>query len=347
MAMSKKAMRGDARVSPRSIRIAPSRTFQPVSTSAPDQTEQVEQTDQTKQNESEKKDDLPTALDLSEIKFVDGIAQIPIADLTADVPLIPFIPNKRKLKVAAPPFRFLELPSELRVRVYEYYFEDVDPVLDLDPTNYKRYHKLLGFMRVCKLIHNEATYLFYSTHTFRLFPIHPSRQKTKKPILSRLKPSQRQCLTTLDLCFGPGWNAPPRSWVVNDALGLKDCINVTQINVFVQFDPSDKFFKSFRRSEGFYENFSRQTLAQVLQEVPSVRVIEFDGWPSVKKSGAMMRGLMSLVMDTKLAICWGPERGWTDAMDEDDHVDSTPSAFLEVISHNTGSFSSTNLLVTA
>lgn len=257
-------------------------------------------------------------LDLSSLKITNDVAQVPIASLTADTPLIPFRPNKRK--VVPPPFRFLLLPSELRVKIYEYYFADDETVLDLGPDNYKRYHKLLGLMRVCRQISYEATHLFYSTRTFRIFPTHPARLKTKKPLLARLKPRQRECIATLDLRLGPGWNAPPRSWVVNDALGLKECVNAHQLNVLVQCDPSDGIFKGFRRSEGFYESFSRQLLESVIKELPALKVIEFDAWPGVQRSGAMMRGLLDLVAEHEIAIAWGPERGWTDAMEEDDRA---------------------------
>ncbi|KAK0391785.1 hypothetical protein NLU13_1284 [Sarocladium strictum] len=291
------------------------------------------------------KDDLPFALDIRDIEFVDDVAQLPVAALTLDVPLIPF---KRKILQPPAPFPFLELPSELRIKVYEYYFADVDDVLDLDPTNYKRYHKLLGFMRVCRQVHAEATHLFYSTHSFRIFPVHPARQKHKRTILYRLKPRQRELLSTLDLRFGPNWGSPPRSWVVNDSLGLQDCVNVTQLNIFVECDPSDKIFKGWVRSEGFYETFTRDLLAEVISKLPSLRVVQFDAWSSVKKRGAMISGLMDVVTKSELAVTWGPERGWTNAVDDDD--DDVRPATLDMwraIISNPASYNYDNLLVTA
>jgi hypothetical protein len=244
------------------------------------------------------------------------IDNIPIASLTLDTPLIPFNPKKR---TKANPFLFLTLPSELRVRIYQYYFEDAENVLDLSPDNYKRMHKRLSIVRVCRQLHDEVTHYFYSTRAVRIFPTYPGRYfKSKKPLLARLKPNQRSCLGTLELRLGPGWNAPPRGWVVNDALGLADCINVQHLRVFVEFDPSDGYFKGFRRSEGFYEGFSRDLFAQVLASLPAVRVIEFDAWSSVRKSGRMMQGLLEVATESKRTICWGPERGWTDDPNEDD-----------------------------
>ncbi|GJN75800.1 hypothetical protein PLICBS_009906 [Purpureocillium lilacinum] len=251
----------------------------------------------------------------SEVEADDEVAKISLASLTLDTPLVPL---RRARRVPEKPFPFLSLPSELRVKVYQHFFANTDPVLDLSPDNYKRIHKHLGLMRVCRQIRAEATNFFYSTRSFRLFPTYPGRYfKSKRPLLARLKPGQRECITTLELRLGPGWNAPPKGWVVNDALGLKDCVNVRKLSVFVECDPSDGVFKGFRRSEGFYEGFSRKLLASVAETLPHLAVIEFDGWSSVKKSGAMMQGLLDVAAQTGRLIRWGPERGWTDA-DEDE-----------------------------
>lgn len=250
---------------------------------------------------------------------------IPVASLTLDTPLTLLETPKRR--VPSEPFPFLCLPSELRIKVYEHYFGHADDVLDLGPDNYKRIHKLLGLMLVCKQIHAEATHLFYSTRLFRVFPTYPGRySKSKKPLLARLKPRQRECLTSLQLRLGPGWNAPPRGWVVNEALGLQDCIHVHKLNVYVECDPSDGFFKGFRRSEGFYEGFSCDLLASIIEALPCLDVIEFDARSYVKKSGAMMRGLLDVASQSKRLVRWGPERGWTDA--DEDPVDSDTAALI-------------------
>ncbi|KAK2601801.1 hypothetical protein QQS21_004685 [Conoideocrella luteorostrata] len=251
----------------------------------------------------------PTA-STSEVAVDDEVNKFSIASLTLDTPLIPL---KRKSRVPKKPFPFLELPSELRVKVYEHYFSDTDKVLDLGPENYKRIHKTLGFMRVSKQMHAEATHFFYTTRSIRLFPTYPGRYfKSKRPMLARLKRNQRECLTSLELRLGPGWGAPPRGWVVNEALGLRDCVNVRKLTVYVECDPSDSTFKGFRRSEGFYEDFSARLLTSVLAELPELSTIEFDAFPSVKKTGDMMRGLLDVAAESKRLIQWGPERGWTD-----------------------------------
>lgn len=241
--------------------------------------------------------------------MADSIASLTsnIASLTVDVPLS----NKPKRK-KIPPFRFFDLPSELRLRVYDFHFANVGDVLDLDHDNRERIHKKLIIFKTCRQMYQEASYALYSTHAVRIFPIWGKFFKSKKPLLARMSANQRSSLSTLELRLGPGWNRPPRGWVVNEALGLKGCVNVHRIKVFVECDPSNDVFKGFRHSDGFYENFSKNLLEAILQEMPWCRLVEFDANPSVRKNGAMMTGLFETTtkMDCKLA--WGPEKGWDD-----------------------------------
>ncbi|KAF4124846.1 hypothetical protein GMORB2_3685 [Geosmithia morbida] len=264
-----------------------------------------------------KDDGTQTSLD---VKDGEDVLVSSIAALTLDVPLVPLRPKRR---VPSKPFPLLMLPPEVRIRIYEYFFADADSnrVLDLAPSNYRDYHRKLGLMRVNRQIHEEATHYFYSSRTFRIFPTFPGRYfKTKKPLLSRLKKNQRQCITSLELRLGPGFNAPPKGWIVNDALGLADCSNVRKLSVFVECDPSDGVFKGFRRAEGFYEGFSRSLLSSVLEAMPPIGAIEFDAWTSVKMNGAMMGGLIDIAKASGYPIRWGPERGWTDSTDDGDDI---------------------------
>ncbi|KAJ9132102.1 3 exoribonuclease family protein [Pleurostoma richardsiae] len=249
----------------------------------------------------------------------EAITRLPISALTLDVPITNRPPAARK---KAKPFPFMSLPSELRVKIYGYHFAGVDRIVDLDTGNYKRIHKALAILRTCRTVYSEASYYFYSTFTFRLFPTDGRFYKTKKPLLARLKPHQRACITSLELRLGPGWGKPPRSWVVNSALGLKDCVNVRVLDVLVQCDPSDEFYQGFRKADGFYEVFSRNLLSNVLEQMPLVNRLEFDAWPGVKKSGAMMHGLLDVAVASRRKITWGPERGWSDMDDAKDEIRS-------------------------
>ncbi|KAI1867551.1 hypothetical protein JX265_007353 [Neoarthrinium moseri] len=245
----------------------------------------------------------------------DSIAALTndIAALTVDIPLSNK-PKRRQIK----PFRFFDLPSELRLKIYGYHFGAVDEVLDLDHDNWKRIHHKLAIFRTCRQVYREASYAFYTTHTARIFPIYGKFFKTKKPLLARMKPRPRGFLTSLELRLGPGWNGPPRGWVVNDALGLRDCVNVRRLRVFVEIDPSNDVCKGFRRSEGFYEKFSRDLLTAVLAEMPWCQTVEFDANPSVKKAGAMMRGLIDVATGQSRRLAWGPEKGWDDGDEPDE-----------------------------
>lgn len=213
------------------------------------------------------------------------------------------------------PFRFLDLPAEVRVMVYRLLFATCPDVIDLDPGNFRDIHRKQAIFYVCKQLYNEASHHFYSTKTFRIFPCYPGRFfKTKKPLLARMSPRCRASLTQLELRLGPGFANPPRGWVVNDALGLKDMTSVRVLKIMVQIDTSNPIFKGFRakgEKEEFYENFSKSLLDQILEAVPSIEEVQIDAYPSVLKDGAMITALLSIARAKhNKKITWGPERGW-------------------------------------
>jgi hypothetical protein len=217
------------------------------------------------------------------------------------------------------PFPFLSLPSELRNKIYYMVFSSAPAVIDLDPSTHRIYHRvqLFALFRVSRQIYRETKHHFFSTHTFRIFPTYPGKYfKTKRPLLARLRAHSRESITSLQLRVGPGWNNPPQGWVVNDALGLKDCTSVRTLKVFVECDPSDAIFAGFRKSEGFYERFSADLLEAVLKEVPSIKVVEFDAYTSVSRTGDMMSGLGAVVSKHEKIVAWGEERGWHKESDQ-------------------------------
>ena len=258
----------------------------------------------------------------AELDPEEDVSKIQIGALTltdsTDTPAHPSYKGpEEKERKKKQPFRFMDLPSELRIKIYGFHFSGAPSVIDLDPDNYKQIHQKLAILRTCRTIYSEASHAFYGSRTFRIFPTHSGKFfKTKKPLLARLNPRQRGWIMSLELRLGPGWSKPPRGWVVNPALGLGDCTNLRKLTVFVECDPSDGFFNGFRRAEGFYEEFSCNLLLEVLRELPHIERIHFDAWTSVKKSGDMMRGLLELANSQGRGICWGPERGWSDYDDE-------------------------------
>lgn len=234
------------------------------------------------------------------------------------------------------PFLFLQLPVELRDRIYDYLFCAAPDVLDLDPDNFRLVHRNIdSIFRVSKQVHNEASYRFYSSHTIRIFPCHPGRFfKTKRPLLARLPQRYRADLSSLELRIGPGFAAPPKGWIINEALGLGDCKNVRMIKVMVQVDPSEPIFKGFRNGDNnFYENFSRDLLRGILAAIPSVREVQFDAYPGVSRHGVMMTGLFEAVRQHKLPgkrstnilISYGPERNWREEVAQEQQDQMTDS----------------------
>ncbi|ESZ96952.1 hypothetical protein SBOR_2634 [Sclerotinia borealis F-4128] len=218
--------------------------------------------------------------------------------------------TSRKTKQSFP---FLSLPSELRTKIYTLIFAPLPPVIDLDPTTFSIIHryKPLSLFTVNRQLYNESSHHFFATYTFRIFPIHPGRYfKTKKPLLARLPSHYRNSIVTLELRLGPGWNNPPRGWVITPLLGLLDCTSVRALKVYVECDPSDAIFKGFRVSDGFYEGFCQELLEGILRDVKGIETIEFDAYPGVMRSGAMMSGLEELVKRHGKIVGWGPDRGW-------------------------------------
>lgn len=259
----------------------------------------------------------------------DVSSKLPIQTLTLSEPTETPAVAPRKKRGPTKPFRFMDLPSELRIEIYALHFNHRNTVVDLDSDNYKRIHKKLAILRTSKAVYAEASYVFYSMHTFRIFPTQPGRHfKTKKPLLARLNSRQRGLLTSLELRLGPGFNKPPRGWVVNPALGLSDCVNVRRLTVFVECDPSDNIFTGFRKSDGFYETFSRQLLDDVLAQLPLLDHVHFDAWSSVKKSGDMMEGLLDVAATRGRKIRWGPERKWADHDEETITAPASEVTFL-------------------
>lgn len=216
------------------------------------------------------------------------------------------------------PFPFFALPSELRLRVYSFVLfaagrrrrllrttgtvgasSKNPPIVPLS--------ERLALFLVSKQVHTEASDYFYSIQTFRVFPI---QDYSRLPTVRFLSPRYRASISNIELILGSSWTKPPKSWVVNNGLGLEDMHRVRTLKVFLECDPSHPVFEGFRISKGFYTDFAGDMLRKIIERLPSLTNVEFDGYPSVRRYGALMTRLLQETKTAKKRIIFGPERQW-------------------------------------
>ncbi|KAH6639205.1 hypothetical protein C7974DRAFT_127503 [Boeremia exigua] len=216
------------------------------------------------------------------------------------------------------PFRFFDLPYELRLRVYELLL--ISPkTMDLDPANHRTVAPTLRIFYVCRRMHDEAAHVFYGRNTFRLFPIHGRYINAKYPLFARVPRKYRALITRLELRLGPGFTRPPKGWVVDSRLGLSAVTKAYRLKIFVEIDPaSSEIFDGFRTGEkSFYTEYCVGLLRALLAQIPAVGEVELDAYPSVSKDSPLLKGLLEEAKLHQKKITWGPERGWDTIVEKD------------------------------
>ncbi len=212
-------------------------------------------------------------------------------------------------------FRFFDLPSELRLKVLGMVLL-TDRTIDLDPLNHRSAVRRLNVFLTSHQLHEEAYRVFYSGHTFRILPTHGRFFGNKiEPLLSRLPSRYRAAMISLELRLGPGWSKPPKSWRINDRLGLENATSVRTLKVFVEIDPSSDIFKGFRVAKDFFTDFSGALLEGVIERLPNLKQIQFDAYPSVSRNGALLRRLVKEAEEGCMKIAWSSNRDWENDLD--------------------------------
>lgn len=225
------------------------------------------------------------------------------------------------------PFRFFDLPPELRRKILHYVFH-VDRVLDIDfvPT-----HRL-AILTVSERFREEAGAAFYSSNKFRLLPTHGNAvARRARPLIKCIAQRYRFLLIFMEFRLGPFWTQPPQCWKIDDSLGLEDATGVRVLNIFVEIDPSVPMFKGFRKSKNFYTEFTGNLLRQILRRLPSLIEVRLDGYPSVFRDGRLVQRLVNEVISSGKRVSWGSGLGMRTSGEENEktgfiqsHLESAP-----------------------
>ncbi|KAK5939296.1 hypothetical protein PMZ80_008600 [Knufia obscura] len=209
-------------------------------------------------------------------------------------------------KIPSQPFRFFDLPSELRNRIYDYTLFSKPAYRDAKG---RRRSSRLASLLVNKKMHDEAAYILYSTTKFPLFFIQAFEAP---PLVSELSPRYQVFVSNLKMTIGPSWTDPPKHWKVTPRLAkcLKRLTAVQTLRIFVEFDPSHPVFEKYRKSYSFYTDFSGELLGDVLDAMPQLQYVELDGNPGVDVNGPLVTRLRREAAEQEKEIRWGRQAGW-------------------------------------
>ncbi|KAK5092690.1 hypothetical protein LTR70_006760 [Exophiala xenobiotica] len=208
--------------------------------------------------------------------------------------------------IPSEPFRFFDLPSELRNRIYHYTLFSKPAYRDAKG---RRRSSRLAALLVSKKMHDEAAYILYSTTKFPLFFVQAFESP---PLVSELATRYQIYVANLKMILGPSWTDPPKHWKVTPRLArcLKRLTAVQTLRVFVEFDPSHPAFEKYRKSYSFYTDFCGDLLGEVLEAMPQLRYVELDGNPGVDVDGPLVSRLRQEAEEEEKEVRWGKQADW-------------------------------------
>lgn len=210
--------------------------------------------------------------------------------------------------------KFFDLPSELRVKIYAMVLlaprqkRVVRRIKNRDqqgqptqPTT-RASRRRTNILLVSRRFHDDATQYLYSAYTFRIF--HMQEDFSRLPTVADIPLKYKKSVKAIRLVLGSSWTRIPASWVVNEELGLNQMDLVHTLEVFVLCDPSHPTFEGFRVSKDYYTLFAGRLLREILDDLPKLTRVVFDGYQSVQRHGGLMTRLVEEVQLAEKKIGW-------------------------------------------
>lgn len=201
------------------------------------------------------------------------------------------------------PFPFFELPAEIRNRIYHLVLFSTRGYRGADGRKKSR----TSILVTSKRMHQEASFILYSSLSFRIFPL---QDFAPVPVIQELRPMYRAMVTTLEMVVGSSWTSPPKAWRVSKLLAkrLGKLSAVQTLKIFVELDPSLPMFDKYRVSPTFYTDFCGNLLRDVLATMPHLKAIEMDGNPGVDTTGPLVSRLFDEVEKKGKSCTLGPTK---------------------------------------
>lgn len=201
------------------------------------------------------------------------------------------------------PFPFLELPGEIRNRIYALVLFSKSGYRGIDGRKKSR----TSILVVNKEVHQEAAYVLYSSMSFRIFPL---QDFIPVPVIQELRPMYRAMVTKLELVVGSSWTGPPKTWRVSKLLArrLGRLSAVQTLKVFVELDPSLPMYEKYRISFDFYTDFCGELLRDVLAAMPHLTALVIDGNPGIDSTGPLVSRLIAEAKSKEKTWTLGPTK---------------------------------------